>query len=67
MLTPIAVASGIGCTGRNGVLIKGGIHLKNLEQVETIAFDKTGTIEDVKYVCLTHSQIDYKLSSVENM
>lgn len=44
MSTPIAVASGIGRAGRNGVLVKGGVHLENLGQVEAIAFDKTGTL-----------------------
>lgn len=44
MSTPVAVASGIGRAGRNGVLVKGGVHLENLGRVEAIAFDKTGTL-----------------------
>ncbi|MFC4986751.1 heavy metal translocating P-type ATPase [Saliphagus infecundisoli] len=44
MSTPIAIASGIGRAGREGVLVKGGIHLENLGKVEAIAFDKTGTL-----------------------
>lgn len=44
MSTPIAVASGIGQAGRNGVLVKGGVHLENLGQVEAVVFDKTGTL-----------------------
>jgi Cd2+/Zn2+-exporting ATPase len=42
--TPSAVLAGIGQAARNGVLIKGGVHLENLGALEAIAFDKTGTI-----------------------
>ncbi len=42
--TPSAVLSGIAQAARNGVLIKGGVHLENLGAVRAIAFDKTGTI-----------------------
>ncbi|MDD3398248.1 MAG: heavy metal translocating P-type ATPase [Candidatus Methanomethylophilaceae archaeon] len=44
MSTPVAVAAGIGRSGKNGVLIKGGIHLENLGRVTVVAFDKTGTL-----------------------
>jgi heavy metal translocating P-type ATPase len=44
MSTPVAIAAGIGRSGRNGVLIKGGVHLENLGKVRCVAFDKTGTI-----------------------
>ncbi len=42
--TPSAVLSGIAQAARNGVLIKGGVHLENLGALDAIAFDKTGTI-----------------------
>jgi len=42
--TPAAVLSAIAQAGRNGVLIKGGMHLENMGMVRAIAFDKTGTI-----------------------
>ncbi|MDT8306556.1 MAG: heavy metal translocating P-type ATPase [Anaerolineae bacterium] len=42
--TPAAVLAGIAQAARNGVLIKGGVHLENLGSLEVIAFDKTGTL-----------------------
>jgi len=42
--TPAAVLAGIAQAARNGVLIKGGVHLENLGRLKSIAFDKTGTI-----------------------
>ena len=42
--TPAAVLSGIAQAARNGVLIKGGLHLHNLGAVRAVAFDKTGTL-----------------------
>ncbi len=42
--TPAAVLAGIGQAARNGVLIKGGVHLENLGALRAIALDKTGTL-----------------------
>lgn len=46
--TPSAMLAGVAQAARNGVLVKGGMHLETLGRLKTIAFDKTGT--------LTHGQ-----------
>lgn len=42
--SPIAIVSGIARNARNGILVKGGVHLEQLGKIDTIAFDKTGTL-----------------------
>ncbi len=47
--TPATVLSGIAQAARNGVLIKGGVHLENLGNIQVMAFDKTGTLTEGKF------------------
>lgn len=42
--TPPAVLAGIAQAARNGVLVKGGVHLERLGAVSALAMDKTGTL-----------------------
>jgi len=42
--TPVTVVSALTNAARNGVLIKGGIYIENLHKIESVAFDKTGTV-----------------------
>jgi Cd2+/Zn2+-exporting ATPase len=42
--TPVAMVSAIASASKNGVLVKGSIHIEELAKARVVAFDKTGTL-----------------------
>jgi Cu+-exporting ATPase len=44
LATPTAIIAGIGNASRKGILIKSGEALENAGRIDTVAFDKTGTV-----------------------
>ena len=44
LATPLVMIAAIARAARNGILIKGGIHLEALAKVDVMVFDKTGTL-----------------------
>ena len=41
---PVAVVSAVSAAAKQGILIKGGVYLEQLSEVDVVAFDKTGTL-----------------------
>ncbi len=48
--TPVTVVSGLAAAARQGILVKGGVHLENGRLIKVVALDKTGTLSHGKPV-----------------
>ncbi len=64
---PLSYFSGIGSAARNGILFKGSSYLHLLTQVDTIGFDKTGTITkgNFKVIKSTNNETLQLAASIE--
>ncbi|MDO5027207.1 MAG: heavy metal translocating P-type ATPase [Tissierellia bacterium] len=61
---PMAFVLGIGSSSRLGILVKGGNVFENINKVEILATDKTGTLTQGKF---SVTGVDYLASSDEEM
>lgn len=48
---PLSFFSGIGAASKKGILFKSGLALEALASVKAVAFDKTGTVTEGRFVC----------------
>lgn len=72
LATPVAIMAGTGKGAENGVLIKSAEALEILHEVDTMVFDKTGTITegkpyvtDILPIGMEGSELLYKAASLE--
>lgn len=65
---PLGFFGGIGLASKNGILVKGGNYLEALNELDTIVFDKTGTITEGNFK-VTEVKIygDYSRQQILNL
>ena len=49
LATPTAMVAAMGGLARRGILVRGGAVLQNLAKVDTVVFDKTGTVTEGRF------------------
>jgi Cd2+/Zn2+-exporting ATPase len=72
---PVSMVSAITGSARNGILVKGAIHIEQMSKAAVAAFDKTGTLTEgvlsVQDVCLhnnhSRSEVLSAAASIERM
>ena len=46
MAVPMPMVCSVAAAARNGILVKGGIHIETLAALTNVVFDKTGTLTE---------------------
>ena len=64
--TPVTIFCALSKAATTGLLFKGGDYLELLAKVQTVAFDKTGTITTGEFV-VTHFQSLHETISIEKL
>ena len=49
LATPTAMVAAIGGLARRGILVRGGTVLQHAAKVDTVVFDKTGTVTEGRF------------------
>lgn len=68
---PLSFFTGIGTASKRGILIKGSVHMQDLTEIDTIVFDKTGTITrgvfEITKICPINIQENELLNIAYNL
>ncbi|MEM5774768.1 MAG: heavy metal translocating P-type ATPase, partial [Anaerolineaceae bacterium] len=56
--TPVSIISAISNAAKQGILIKGGIFLEELDKIKVFAFDKTGTLTEGRPAVVSFSSVN---------